>query len=88
MFICQVINEYTQCDDAFIVATYSRKVLKQTGDGHFSPIAGFHPGKDLVLIMDTARFKYPPHWIKVSLLLKAMNAQDKSTGQFSTNFKF
>lgn len=76
----QVINEYTQRDDAFIVATYSRKVLKQTGDGHFSPIAGFHPGKDLVLIMDTARFKYPPHWIKVSLLLKAMNAQDKSTG--------
>ena len=30
--------------------------------------------------MDTARFKYPPYWIKVSLLPDAMNALDKSTG--------
>lgn len=76
----QVVNEFSERDDAFIVATYSRKILQQTGDGHFSPIAGFHPKRDLVLIMDTARFKYPPHWIKVSLLLKAMNALDNSTG--------
>jgi glutathione gamma-glutamylcysteinyltransferase len=43
--------------------SYSRKVLGQTGDGHFSPVGGYHPGKDLALIMDTARFKYPPHWV-------------------------
>jgi hypothetical protein len=30
------------------------------GDGHFSPVGGYHAGKDLVLILDTARFKYPP----------------------------
>lgn len=23
---------------------------------------GYHPGRDMVLILDTARFKYPPHW--------------------------
>jgi hypothetical protein len=31
--------------------------LGQTGTGHFSPIGGFHESKDLVLIMDVARFK-------------------------------
>ncbi|XP_014771294.1 glutathione gamma-glutamylcysteinyltransferase [Octopus bimaculoides] len=75
-----VVKSYTKRDNAFIVATYSRKVLKQTGDGHFSPIAGYHPGRDMVLIMDTARFKYPPHWIHLPSLLTAMNTQDKATG--------
>jgi glutathione gamma-glutamylcysteinyltransferase len=60
--------------------SYSRKVLGQTGDGHFSPVGGYHPGKDLALIMDTARFKYPPHWVPLSLLFEAMKATDKSTG--------
>ncbi len=35
------------------------------GDGHFSPIGGFHAQRDLVLILDTARFKYAPHWVRV-----------------------
>ncbi|GAB1606884.1 glutathione gamma-glutamylcysteinyltransferase 1-like [Argonauta hians] len=75
-----VVKSYMRRDDAFLVATYSRKVLQQTGDGHFSPIAGYHPGRDLVLIMDTARFKYPPHWIRLPQLLEAMNTTDVSTG--------
>ena len=29
----------------------------QTGDGHFSPIGGYDPENDLLLIMDVARFK-------------------------------
>lgn len=76
----EVIKTYTQCSNIFLVATYSRKILNQTGDGHFSPIAGYHPDQDLVLIMDTARFKYPPHWVKLPHLLEAMNALDKDTG--------
>ena len=54
-----------------------------TGDGHFSPVGGYHPEKDLVLILDTARFKYPPHWVKLSTLCDAMRALDPSTGGFS-----
>ena len=34
----------------------------------------------MVLILDTARFKYPPHWIPLSVLLEAMNTIDKDTG--------
>ncbi len=28
------------------------QALGQTGDGHFSPVGGYHPDKDLVLLMD------------------------------------
>lgn len=46
-------------DLEILVAGYSRRVLGQTGDGHFSPVGGFHRGRDLVLLMDVARFKCP-----------------------------
>ena len=65
--------------DAFVVSNFSRKVLGQTGDGHFSPIGGYHPHRDLVLIMDVARFKYPPFWVPLELMWEAMLAKDKVT---------
>lgn len=77
----QTIKDYTKREDAFIVASYSRRTLGQTGEGHFSPIAGYHPGKDLALILDVARFKYPPHWVSVKLLADAMKELDMSTGK-------
>jgi hypothetical protein len=38
-------------------------------------------------MMDTARFKYPPHWVPVQLLWDAMHAIDKSTGKISLSSK-
>jgi glutathione gamma-glutamylcysteinyltransferase len=58
---------------------YSRRVLGQTGDGHFSPVAGYHAGRDLALVLDVARFKYPPHWVPVPLLWEAMLPADPAT---------
>jgi hypothetical protein len=49
----QEVAAVTASGTEHIIATYSRKTLKQTGDGHFSPIGGFHPERDLVLILDT-----------------------------------
>ncbi|XP_069137684.1 glutathione gamma-glutamylcysteinyltransferase-like [Argopecten irradians] len=68
-------------DDQFIALSYSRKTLGQTGDGHFSPVGGYHPDRDLVLVMDTARFKYPPHWVPLVTVWEAMKPLDKSTGK-------
>lgn len=46
------------CGNASVaIVSYSRRTLNQTGTGHFSPIGGYHESKDLVLIMDVARFK-------------------------------
>lgn len=66
-------------DGPVLVVNYSRRALGQTGDGHFSPIGGYHAASDRVRILDTARFKYPPHWVPVELLFRAMQAEDPVT---------
>ena len=76
-----LVKENTKQDERFVVVSYSRPALSQTGEGHFSPIAGYHPYKDLVLILDVARFKYPPYWVKLPLLVEAMREMDVSTGE-------
>lgn len=43
--------------DGTMALSYSRKTLGQTGDGHFSPIGALCEEKDMVLILDVARFK-------------------------------
>ncbi|TKA53803.1 hypothetical protein B0A53_03593 [Rhodotorula sp. CCFEE 5036] len=67
--------------DGTMALSYSRKTLGQTGDGHFSPIGALCEEKDMVLILDVARFKYPSYWVPVSLAYEAMFPLDKATGQ-------
>ncbi len=62
-----------------LIASYSRKALGQTGSGHFSPIGAYEPNSDSVLILDVARFKYPPHFVKLPLLWEAMSLPDPAT---------
>ncbi len=64
-----------------IVVSFSRSELDQTGEGHFSPIGGYHPGRDLALVLDVARFKYPPYWVKLEDLHRAMKQSDPNTGR-------
>lgn len=65
--------------DTHLVSSYHRKAFKQTGTGHFSPIGGYHASTDMVLILDVARFKYPPHWVPLELLWEAMDTMDEAT---------
>lgn len=65
---------------SFIICNFSRTHLDQTGNGHFSPVGGYHPDKDLVLVMDVARFKYPPFWVSVKRLWESMEVIDRDTG--------
>lgn len=77
-----VIEECTSEDRGkVVVVSYDRRGLKQTGSGHFSPVGGFHKSKDLVLILDTARFKLPPHWVPLDVLWEAMKTIDPETGK-------
>lgn len=52
-------------DVSFLAVAFSRRVLGQTGSGHFSPIAAYDEETDSVLVLDTARFKYPPFWVSL-----------------------
>ncbi|KAG8363707.1 hypothetical protein BUALT_Bualt19G0050400 [Buddleja alternifolia] len=70
----------SKSDDRHVISSYNRRAFKQTGTGHFSPIGGYHAESDMVLILDVARFKYPPHWVPLSLLWEAMDTVDQATG--------
>lgn len=63
-----------------LVVCYSREALGQTGTGHFSPIGGYHEETDMVLIMDVASFKYPPHWASLEEVVDGMLQVDEQTG--------
>ncbi|KAF6260230.1 Phytochelatin synthase-domain-containing protein [Scenedesmus sp. NREL 46B-D3] len=77
----QAVADVCASGEQHLVVSYSRKAFSQTGDGHFSPVGGYHAARDLVLILDTARFKYPPHWVPLPMLFEAMSSVDLTTGQ-------
>ena len=56
---CHVLQVMEVCStgEEHLVVSYSRRTFSQTGDGHFSPVGGYHKERDLVLILDVARFK-------------------------------
>lgn len=66
-----------------VLALYQRRELNQEGGGHWSPIAAYDAVSDSFLILDVARFKYPPVWIDASKFIHAMqtaNIYNKSRG--------
>ncbi len=75
------IHSATHRTDLHLVASFSRKVLGQTGSGHYSPVGALHVESDMALVLDVARFKYPPYWAPVSLLWKAVGDIDEATGR-------
>ncbi|KAJ2893044.1 hypothetical protein IWW38_003000 [Coemansia aciculifera] len=74
------IKYVTQRDDVFMVLSFSRPVLGQTGDGHFSPIGAYHPESRMALVLDSARYKYPSWFGDVDRLYDSLQAVDAETG--------
>lgn len=68
-------------DGSVVIAAYSRGALGQTGDGHFSPLAGLDAAGERALVLDVARFKYPPHWVDLRALHAAMAPLDPACGK-------
>lgn len=66
-------------EQMILIASYSRQALNQTGSGHFSPIGAYNRERDMALILDTARFKFPPHWVPLESLHAAMLENDMDT---------
>lgn len=65
--------------DQVLTATFSRKVLGQTGTGHFANVGGYCAASDQVLLLETALFKYPVFWIPLETLFDAMLPVDPAT---------
>jgi len=69
-----------ETNDHFVIVNYLRKILGQQMGGHISPLAAYDEKTDRFLILDVARYKYPPVWVKASDLFDAMNTTDPSNG--------
>ncbi|CAE8712165.1 unnamed protein product [Polarella glacialis] len=85
--VCESCCEVTGCAEEegykplkVLVVSYSRKQFGQTGDGHYSPIGGYHAASDKVLVLDVARFKHPPHWVPLVEMWESMRRLDPDTG--------
>jgi hypothetical protein len=46
----------------FVIVNYPRKSMGQQLGGHISPLAAYDEKADRFLILDVARYKYPPVW--------------------------
>ncbi|CAM9219525.1 unnamed protein product, partial [Phaeothamnion confervicola] len=42
---------------AHLIVSYDRRQLGQTGEGHHTPVGGYHSRSDMLLVLDVARFK-------------------------------
>lgn len=63
----------------FVLANYYRKSLGQIGGGHWSVLAAYDPKSDRVLILDVAKYKYPPSWVTIAALRQAIDTMDTTS---------
>jgi hypothetical protein len=68
-------------DGRFVLANYFRGTLGQVGGGHWSALAAYDAQSDSVLILDVAKYKYPPAWVSISLLQQALATTDTTSGK-------
>jgi hypothetical protein len=79
-------RDYLSKPDHFVVINYLRKAIGQEKGGHISPLAAFDAESDRFLILDVARYKYPPVWVKTDELFAAMNTPDKDNENKTRGF--
>ena len=69
-------REYFGQKDHFVIINYLRMAIGQERGGHISPLAAYDAKTDRFLILDVARYKYPPVWVTASDLFNAINTPD------------
>jgi len=65
----------------FAIVNYQRGELQQESLGHVSPVGAYHAPSDRFLVLDVARYKYPPTWIPAEALYRAMKSGDLISGK-------
>jgi hypothetical protein len=79
-------QKYLATPGQFVIINYLRKAIGQEKGGHISPLAAYDAETDRFLILDVARYKYPPVWVKASELYASMNTQDSDNGDKTRGF--
>ncbi len=70
----------------FVIVNYLRKALGEQIGGHISPLAAYDGKADRFLVLDVARYKYPPVWVKTADMFAAMNTPDAANGNKTRGF--
>ncbi len=66
-------------DGQFVLANYFRGTFGQVGGGHWSALAAYDAVTDRVLILDVAKYKYPPSWVTVAALRQSISTVDTTS---------
>jgi len=59
-----------------LLVNYERGAIGQAGGGHWSPVGSYSEKWDAFLIVDVAKYKYPPVWVPAEKLFAAMATVD------------
>ncbi len=70
----------------FVIVNYLRKAMGQEKGGHISPLAAYDVESDRFLILDVARYKYPPVWVTTADLFAAMKTTDSDNENKTRGF--
>jgi hypothetical protein len=65
----------------YVIVNFKRETLGEEGYGHISPLAAYDAKTDRFLILDVARYKYPPAWVSTRDLYTALDTTDPSANQ-------
>jgi hypothetical protein len=76
-----ILKDNLRFGDRMVLLNFDRKPLHEVGGGHWSPLAAYHAVSDSVLVMDVARYKYPPLWVSVKELYAGALSVDAVSGR-------
>lgn len=76
-----MLQKTLEDDGQFVLANYLRANLDQVGGGHWSVLAAYDAESDSVLILDVAKYKYPPAWVRISTLRLAIATIDPTSNK-------
>lgn len=70
----------------YVVVNFERLALQEVGYGHISPLAAYDAKTDRFLVLDVARYKYPPFWVRAVDLYAALDTQDRSNANATRGY--
>lgn len=75
------VRRATSESGRFALLNFDRAGVHELGSGHWSPLAAYHEASDSALLLDVARYKYPPAWIPLDELHRAARSVDSTSGR-------
>ncbi len=82
----KLASAYLRDPGHFVIVNYLRKALGEQTGGHISPLAAYDAKADRFLVLDVARYKYPPVWVKTADMFAAMNTADAANDNKTRGF--